>query len=335
MDNKTRLKQLLMSSMILWALTLAVTAYFSYAKLPLWQWVSLLVLIAVASLVSLLALNQSQLQLAVSNKSHSRTKRQVQENQLKIDRFEYDSKKAGELRRIVLNSTQEKDHSLRNMAEALDHAMNEIIELSESPSDDYQQQIITRAQGMKRYATDLKSLAQLELKSELPTYEEIDFLAELNRMLEDWSVLAKTRKIKIKLDNPEDQMPIVSDLHWVENMLSRIAHALIRMNEDSVLHVRIIGYMDAEMGDALRMEFSIDGRQLDEQQLAHLTTEYVSIIEQGQEVGPGLTFVVGRRMAQLLNGTVDVENSQHGIEVLVILPRNPAFAEEMEELNFA
>jgi signal transduction histidine kinase len=333
-NHKTRLKQLLMSSIILWVVSLAMIGYLTYSKFTTALWLIMLVVIIGSAVLSLLAINQSQLQLAEANKSHSRTKRQVQESQLKIDRFEYDSKKSGELRRIVINSTQEKDHSLRNMADALDHAMDEIVEITEGNSDETLSQIRTRAEGMKRYAGDLKSLAQLELKSEPPAFEELDFLSELNRMMDQWSTLGKSRKIKIKLDNPEDQMPLVSDINWIENLLGRVVQALIRMNKDTVLHVHIIGYMDAEIGDALRIEFSIDGRQLDEKQLQHLMTEYVSIVEEGQEVGPGLAFVVGRRMAQMLNGSIDVENSQYGIEVLVILPRSPRFAEELEEASF-
>lgn len=334
MNYRTRLKQLLIVTFFMWVLAAAIVGTLTYGQINLVLWSIMLAALLLAAGFSLLTLNQSQLEVSESNKNHSRTKRQVQEQQLKLDRYEYDAKKSGELRRIVLNSTQEKDHSLRNMATALDHAMDEILTLvdEESPSAELNSHIQTRAEGMKRYAMDLQSLAQLELKSELPTHQELDFLPELTRLIEGWTAYGRSRKVKIKLDNPEEQMPLYSDMNWIENILSRVVQALIRMNEQTVLHVHMIGYMDAELNDALRIEFAIDGRTLSEEQLKHVLTEYVSIVEEGQEVGPGLSFVVARRMSQLLNGYLDVNNTDSGMNVLVVLPRNPTMAEDSEDV---
>jgi len=322
-NPRTRLKQLLLASLVLWLVVGSVVGYLTFDKFILLIWVAIVASIFSAGLTSMLALNQSQMEVAESNKSHSRTKRQVQEQQLKLDRLEYDGKKASELRRIVLNSTQEKDHSLRNMAAALDHAMDEIVNLTSVEGDDTMAVIRTRAEGMKRYAADLQALAQLQLKSELPNYRELDFLSELNLLIDGWGQLGKIRKVKLKLDNPEDQMPIVSDPNWLTNLLSRIVQSLIRMNENSTLNIHLIGYLDAALGDSLRINFTIDGRQFKPDQLKHIMTEYISIIEHGQEVGPGLTYVVTRRLAQMLNGYVEVNNTGNGVDVLVVLPRNP------------
>ena len=72
----------------------------------------------------------------------------------------------------MLNSTQEKDHSLRNMAYALDHAMDEVIELTQTKDAGTVEQIRTRAEGMKQYAHDLQALAgvgMIELQRALIT----------------------------------------------------------------------------------------------------------------------------------------------------------------------
>lgn len=323
MNPRTRLKQLLLASLVFWLGVGSIIGYMTFDKFIPLIWAALIAGIFIAGLISMLALNQSQMEVAESNRSHSRTKRQVQEQQLKLDRLEYDSKKASELRRIVLNSTQEKDHSLRNMAAALDHAMDEIVELTSDQGADTLAVIRTRAEGMKRYAADLQALAQLQLRSELPNYQELDFLGELNLLVDDWIPLGKIRKVKLKLDNPEDQMPVVSDPNWLKNLLSRIVQSLIRMNEDSTLNISLIGYLDAALGDSLRINFTIAGRQFKPDQLKHVMTEYISIIEHGQEVGPGLTYVVTRRLAQMLNGYVEVTNTGTGVNVLVVLPRNP------------
>ncbi|MDO7642874.1 MAG: hypothetical protein MUQ43_07430 [Reinekea forsetii] len=323
MNPRTRLKQLLLASLVIWLGVGSLVGYITFDKFIPLIWAGLIGGIFIAGLTSMLALNQSQMEVAESNRSHSRTKRQVQEQQLKLDRLEYDGKKASELRRIVLNSTQEKDHSLRNMAAALDHAMDEIIELTDDQGADALAVIRTRAEGMKRYAADLQALAQLQLRSELPNYQELDFLGELNLLVDDWISLGKIRGVKLKLDNPEDQMPVMSDPNWLKNLLSRIVQSLIRMNEDSTLNISLIGYLDAALGDSLRINFTIDGRQFKPDQLKHIMTEYISIIEHGQEVGPGLTYVVTRRLAQMLNGYVEVTNTGNGVNVLVVLPRNP------------
>lgn len=331
MNNRSRLKHLLLLSLLLWLAAASLTGYLTYGLLPLLHWIIMLILLGAAGLISLMALNQSQAEVSQANREHSRTKRQVQEHQLKLDRYDYDAKKSAEVRRIVLNSTQEKDHSLRNMALALDHAMDEMLDLLKDEQGDVTDQIRTRAEGMKRYSADLQGLARLELKSELPARTEVNFLQELQRLVEQWNAFGKSHKVKIRVDNPEEQMPLYIDMLWVENLLTRIVQALIRMNHNTTLHVHIIGYTDAELGDALRIELAIDGRELTDTQLKYLMTEYVSIIEDGQEVGPGLAFVVARRMTQLLDGNLDVTNGARGTEVLVVLPRNPTLSEESDD----
>ncbi len=332
MNYRTRLKQLITATLILWLLTGILIGFLTYFSVALVPWIVILVAFVLSAVFSILTLNQSQGEVSRVNKEHSRTKRTVQEQQLKIDRFEYDAKKSGEMRRIVLNATQEKDHSLKNMAEALDHAMDEVFQITEHAPDDAMAQIQTRVSSLKRYATDMQFLAMLELKSELPEYIELDFLKELGGLIENWTAFGKDRRVKVKLDNPEEQITIYSDLQWIANLLSRIALALIRLNEKTQLHTRLISYLDAELGDALRIEFSIKGWLFSDEQLKRLLTEYVSVINDGQEIGPGLSFVVARRMAQLLNGYLEVENGAEGLEVLIVLPRNPAFAEEEEEV---
>lgn len=331
MNNRSRLKHLLIISVLTWVGAIGLVGYLLFGQLTGLFWALSLCPLILGCVLSIMTLNQSQTELAEANRQHSRTKRQVQELQLKIDRFEYDARKASEMRRIVLNSTQEKDHSLRNMALALDHAMDEILGLIGSLKSEEAESIRTRVQGMKRYSADLQGLARLELKSELPARVEIDFLKVLNTLIEEWSAFGKSRKVKIRLDNPEEQMPLYSDQNWIDNLLTRVVQALIRMNHNSTLKIHIIGYTDAELGDALRIELSIQGRELSEEQLKHVLTEYLSIVEDGQEVGPGLSFVVARRMAQLLNGHMDVSQGVDGTEVLVILPRNPMTEEDEDE----
>ena len=323
MTKASRLKQFLVFMLVAWLALGLVSIWLFYNQVEVWKLVTILSLLGVSVGASLATLNQSQIELAETNKAHSATKRQVQEARLKIDRYEYDSKKSGELRRIVLNSTQEKDHALQNMANALDHAMDELIEISHQSGDDLNQQVEFRAKGMKQYAFDLKSLAKLELKSEIPQLHEMNFIEQIGPLVDDWNAFGKGHKVSVKLDNPEDHMPIMADELWLENLLSRVARALIRMNHDTKLTVHLIGYLDADIGDALRITFAIDGRVLSEEQLKRVLTEYVAILENGQDVGPGLTFVVARRMAQLLNGQLDINASEQGTEVLIIIPRNP------------
>lgn len=332
MSHASRLRQALVSSLIAWLALGGLLVWLLYSQVAVWQFVAVAVIFVLTITLSLTALNASQQQLSDANKAHSSTKRLVQEAQLKLDRFEYDAKKAVELRRIVLNSTQEKDHALQNMAAALDHAMDEMIELAEQGNTTAtEDQIVARAKAMKQYAHDLKTLASLELKAELPELEELNFNDRLPTLMEEWNAFAKSRQVSIKVDNPEEQMPVVTDVVWLENLLSRVTRALIRMNKKTQLDIHVIGYMDAELGDALRINFVIDGRVFDDSQLKRLTTEYVGIIEEGQEVGPGLTFVVARRMAQLLNGHLDIASNDRGIEVLLVLPRNPFRGKEEQE----
>lgn len=323
MTHKRRLKKFLIASSISWVVTLAILGFVTFSLLSLPLWLGLIALLVATAFLSMNAINQAQLDVAEVNKAHSATKRLVQEHRLTIDRFEYDAKKAGELRRIGLNSTQEKDHALRNMAAALDYSMDDILKAASTLEGESATKIELRAQNMKRYAADLKALARLALKADLPDYQEHDFIDQIDSMISHWADVGKTRDVAIKLDNPEDQMPMLSDASWFDNVLSRIALALIRMNDATTLNVNLIGYLDADLGDALRVQFVINGRRFEDKQLKHLTSEYVSIIDDGQEVGPGLTFVVAQRIARLLHGFIDVTNTQDGVEVILVLPRQP------------
>lgn len=329
MRKTSRLRQYLVLSFITWVTLGLLMFWMLFNQIELWKLAVLIVANILAVIFSLTTVNHSQDELASANKAHSGTKRQVQEAQLKIDRYEYDAKKAGELRRIVLNSTQEKDHALQNMANALDHAMDELIEVTEQTDGELSQQVQLRAKSMKQYAYDLKSLAKLELKSEIPQLQEMNFVEQIGPLVDDWADFGKGHNVTVKLDNPEDHMPIMADEQWLENLLSRIARALIRMNSDSKLHVHLIGYLDADIGDALRITFTINGRVLTEEQLKRVLTEYIGIVEDGQDIGPGLTFVVSRRMAQLLNGHLEVNATDTGTEVLLVIPRNP-FEQKIE-----
>ncbi|MEJ2045009.1 MAG: hypothetical protein P8X74_15305 [Reinekea sp.] len=333
MNYRTRLKQWLIATLVVWLMTGMLIGFMTYNLVSLTYLLLMMAALAISVLVSVATLNHTQNEVSRINKAHSRTKRAVQEQQLKIDRFEYEAKKAGELRRIVLNSTQEKDHSLRSMADALHNAMDEIMGLLQEQPDNALEQMQSRTASMKRYAGDLQYLARLELKSELPEYVELDFLSEISRLIDDWSGIGKPRKVKVKLDNHEEQLVLHSDAHWLENLLSRIVHPFIRLNEKTQLVIHLICYLDAELGDALRIEFSIDGWQFADEQLKRLLTEYVSVVQDGQEIGPGLSFVVARRMAQMLNGYLDVANSGTGLQALVVLPRNSLFDDEAEELG--
>ena len=333
MNYRTRLKQLLIATLFFWLLSGILIGAVTFQFLSWLPWFGLLVLLLVSAVFSALTLNQSQGEVARVNKEHSRTKRTVQEQQLKLDRFEYDAKKSGEMRRIVLNSTQEKDHALKNMAEALNHSMDELQQLLELQPEEAMQQMQTRVASMKRYAGDLQHLAQLELKKDLPEYVELDFLEELLRLIDQWNAFGKSRNIRVKLENAEEQIKFYSDSNWLDNLLSRIVLALIRLNEGTKLNIHLISYMDADIGDALRVEINIDGWQFSDAQSKRLLTEYVSVEQDGQEVGPGLSFVVARRMAQMLNGSLEIDNSEYGVEVLILLPQNPSYSDDIESLR--
>jgi len=323
-----RMKQVVLIFFVTWLLLLAVTGYRLYLDAEVGLSAAMLALTLLFGLTGIWMFNTGQHQITGVNRNHSRTKRQLQELQLKIDRYEYDAKKSAELRRIVLNSTQEKDHAVQNMARALDHAMTELLESVDGLSGELATAVESRALGMKRYAADLQALAQLELKTEMPSPVEIDFNNEIDRLIVHWSEIAQSQKIKLKLENPEDQIMMHADINWVENLLTRLVLALVRMNSDTTLYIALISYIDAELGESLRLVFTIDGRTLTADQLAHVTGDYISIIENGQEVGPGLSFVVARRVSQMLNGHLQISSTEHGIEVLVVIPRKSALLED-------
>lgn len=336
MVYRARLKQLLLVTSVIWLLTVGAIGTVTFGQINIMLWLSIMAGLGGVSLLALMTLNHSQLEVAESRKNHSLTKRQMQEQRLKLERLEFNAKKARELRQIVLNSTTEKDQSLRNMADALKRAMDEVVELTSSITTD--SDTLNKINGcidsVQSYALDLQSLAKLELKAELPKKLEIDFIDELNRLVEQWAELGKSRKVRIVLENPEEQIRLNSDLLWIENILTRIVQALVKMNQQTALHIHFIGYLDAERGDVLRVRLAIKGRQLSADQLKHVLTDHLSITENGQEIGPGLSLVVAGRMAQLLNGSLSVSNSEQGMELIVVLPCNSVVAEEPEESYF-
>lgn len=321
MIKSTQLATLVALSVVLWVASLAGVPYFGLQALPSGEIGVLMGVIALAALASLLTLHQSQRRADHAFKELSRVRRSLQEGHLEIERHEYESKQGTELRRLALTSAQEKDLALQNMASALNTAMAEVISLSDSPAPDAMARVRQKAELMQRYADDLKTLAKLELKSELPRHDEVNFLAVIESFVDEWNRYGKSRQVKVKLEHQEDQLPLVSDVNWLHNLLTRSVQALIRMNEKTRVVVHLIGYIDAERGEALRITLTAKGRRLDSEQLATVLTHYTSLVDKGTDVGPGLSFVVARRLAQMLRGHLEVNGTDDGTEVVIVLPR--------------
>lgn len=321
MIKTTLLATLVALSVVLWVASLAGIPYFGLQALPPVEIGILMGLIALAALVSLLTLYLSQSRADHAFKELSRVRRSLQEGHLEIERHEYESKQGTELRRLVLTSAQEKDLALQNMASALNTAMAEVISLSGSSEPDAMERVRRKAELMQRYADDLKVLAKLELKSELPRHDEVDFLDVVEGFADEWNRYGKSRQVKVKLEHQEDQLPLVTDVNWLHNLLTRSVQALIRMNEKTRVDVHLIGYIDAERGEALRVTLTAKGRRLNAEQLATVLTHYTSLVEKGADVGPGLSFVVARRLVQMLRGHLEVNDTGDGTEAVIVLPR--------------
>ncbi|MCH8529466.1 MAG: hypothetical protein LAT65_01315 [Saccharospirillum sp.] len=325
MIKPSQLATLIVLSVLLWLVSLTVIVLIGWEALALWQTGAIGGAVVLAGVVVFITLNLSQGRADQAYRDMSRVKRSLQESHLKIERYEYESKQGAELRRLVLTSNQEKDQMLKNLANSLNKAMAEVIQLSESKRSTAKQEIVQQAEQMQRYADDLKALAKLELKSELPRHEELDFLKMVDGFVEEWNQLGKASKIKVKVDHQEDQLPLVSDLNWIHNVLTRIVMALIRMNKDTQVSVHLIGYIDADRGEALRATFTAPGRLLNGEQLASILVGYTSILdEHNNDVGPGLSLVVARRLAQMLRGSLEVNPVADGTEVVLVLPRRLA-----------
>lgn len=321
MIKTSQMASLLVLSIVLWLASMAAVPYFGLEVLPLWQMAAIMGLILLSAVVSLLALNYAQHRADRAFRELSRVRRSLQESHLQIERHDYESKQSTELRRLVVTSAQEKDLALKNMAIALNTAMAEVISLSQSDEADAMERVRDKAELMQRYADDLKTLAKLELKSELPRHDDVNFLAVIEGFIEEWNRYGKSRKIKVKLDHQEDQLPLVSDVNWLNNMLTRAVQALIRMNEQTRITVHLIGYIDARLGDALQITLSAKGRRLDSEQLASVLTNYTSLADRGKDMGPGLSLVVARRLAQMLYGHLEVNDTGEGTEVIFTLPK--------------
>lgn len=325
MIKPSQLATLIVLSVLLWLASLTVIVLIGWEALALWQVGAIGGAVLVAGLVSFIALNLSQGRADQAYREMSRVKRSLQESHLKIERYEYESKQGAELRRLVLTSNQEKDQMLKNLANALNRAMDDVIHLSESKTPTARRQIAQQAEQMQRYADDLKALAKLELKSELPQHEELDFLKMIDGFVDEWNQLGKACKVKVKVDHQEDQLPLVSDLNWIHNVLTRIVMALMRMNQDTQIYLHLIGYIDADRGEALRATFIAPGRLLNSEHLATILVGYTSILDEDKnDVGPGLSMVVARRLAQMLRGSLEVNPLADGVEVVLVLPRRLA-----------
>ena len=322
MIKSSHLATLLVVSLILWLASLAGIVVFGREALPVRDLAILIVLVGVAGLMSVFALNRAQQRSNEAFRETSRVKRSLQESHLKIERFEYEGKQGAELRRLVLTSAQEKDLALEKMATALNTAMAEVMSLTKSNQADVMSRIQEKAELMQRYADDLKALAKLELKSQLPRHDNLDFLSVIEGFVDEWGRYGRSRKVKVKLEHQEDQLPLVSDVDWLHNLLTRVVQALIRMNENTRVVVHLIAYIDAHRGEALQLSISAKGRRLGPEQLATVLTDYTSIPDHGKDVGPGLTFVVARRLAQMLQGSLEVNDTGAGTEVVIVLPRH-------------
>lgn len=132
------------------------------------------------------------------------------------------------------------------------------------------------------------------------------------------SRLAQRRQVKIEYELAPDLTTVVSDQGRVRQILySFLAWNVSRSSPNQTVHLRIW------VEEPFRLHFSMEDEGAAIEDLAHAfepdnkknSAELPNLDELG--------VIIGRRLVDMLNGTVTLQNKEHGIQVLIDLPARP------------
>lgn len=254
-------------------------------------------------------------------KEMTRLKRLLEEYHLKNEKLGFDATQATVSQRSIEKSMHNKDKILLRMAEVLKASMQSQIRIMSDKPEKFLSQLKQNSERMFSYAKDLELLASLELPNDYVEKSAIHLDQIVEEKITENSENLKKHNNELKIQNEEEQIVLNQPPELVSELISRLIIIANAMTRNATIDFKLIAYVDAEMGESIRVTLVAKGRGLTELERQEFFTQYSEFKYQGEDYCPGLSPVVSYQISKKLGGEFTVASQINELlELMLIIP---------------
>jgi len=237
-------------------------------------------------------------------KEQTRLKRQLEEHHLVIEKHEFDSNYAFEQVRKMKKEIQKKNTTLIQLADVLSESMEEQIKVLNQDEPDLDT-VLQHSKVMLKFSADLDTLAQLSFPTQKMLYNVERFDSILQKSIDEFQLHHQGSGKFFQIKTEEEQILIQKNPEHLVSLFQNLFETIYRLSQSELIEVSLISYIDAEMGDSVRVaitykqvpEFSGDSMEFFNQyQKLHDSS--------GRDNSPGLGPVIIKVLAGYLDGHI-------------------------------
>lgn len=253
-------------------------------------------------------------------KEQTRLKRQIEEHHLVTEKHEFDSNYAFEQVRKMKKEIQKKNTTLIQLAKVLSESMAEQISLLDQDNPDLGS-VLQRSKMMLKYSVDLDTLAQLNFPTKEQFFSVERFDQMLQKSIDEFQLHHQGSGKFFQIKTEEEQILIQKNPEHLDSLLQNLFETIYRLSQPEVIEVALICYIDAEIGDAVRIaitfkqvpEFSGDSMEFFNQY------QYLQD-SSGRDISPGLGPVIIKVLTGYLDGYIShsMKGNDDAVIVLVL-----------------
>lgn len=252
-------------------------------------------------------------------KEQTRLKRQLEEHHLVTEKHEFDSNYALEQVRKMKKEVQKKNTTLIQLAQVLSESMEEQMNLLNQEKPDLDS-VLQRSQMMLKFSDDLDTLAQLNFptKEKLFSVERFDLL--LQKSIDEFQLHHQGSGKFFQIKTEEEQILIQKNPEHIDSLLQNLFETIYRLSQPEVIEVALISYIDAEIGDAVRI--AITFKQVPEfsGESQEFFNQYQNLQDaSGRDNSPGLGPVIIKVLTGYLDGHISHSMKAEDEAVIVLV----------------
>ena len=271
-------------------------------------------------------------------KEQSRLKRQLEEFHLKTEKLEFDANLAMEQKRSISRELQTKDRILLRLASVLEANMKQqqlgLVDIQSQCPGAATEPLSQRAEQMQKYAQDLTVLAAMDLPEERAENEVVHFDRQVDWAVEQLGPVIEQFDVTVQIENGEEQILIQTQPRHLDNLLIRVLETVIRLTHKDNVIVQLISYMDADLGESVRLTVTSGGRGLTEIEQQELFDQYFALQIDGVDISPGLSPAIAKRLSLQLGGSLTVQSVfQQQTQLTLILPLHVKLEGDQDAAN--
>jgi nitrogen-specific signal transduction histidine kinase len=210
-------------------------------------------------------------------------------------------------------------HEIKNPLASINLA-NDIIKKDDSSKEKMTDMIKSSVQRIQSKLTELLEQSELEETQLVLTIEEVDIQDLLNRLLNNFDLLAY-RKNQILMLDCSERLPII---YADKVKISDVLHNLVSNAIKYSYHGSTIKIIAREENNYLTIEVQDEGQGLNEDDFSRLFTKFAKLSSKptGKETSNGLGLSITKSLIELHNGTIHAKSAgkDKGSSFIVSLP---------------